>query len=525
MGQAESKAEGAAVGGSVGAAAIGGGIALMFAGPVGWAVGGMLIGTGVSSTVNTIDQCVNNKGDTFDYGAWGKNVGVGAATGVIAAPFAAVGGAAAAGVSSTVGKVATVVAAETVGGAVSGGSGNLISKAANGEDVSAGDFFKGAAVGAAAGAVGGLAGQGAQRGASALTKGVTKGAGKAAGKALKVTTGMVGGAAGGAGGAAIGKIVENSIFKGELKEKSFLKMMEDGGADLEDAKALWSFLCSNGVIEDEEVKMKVPSSLQFPENLECYEKPIRSLIEKIHDASITDGVGDAAVGGLIMGGVMGGISAAAEIQQQKKAARRQRNRVMRKSRLERASGKPQTGEKGVGSAVTKSANDRSKVLGPASKGNAPLQDLDGFPSRNRGQPVGEERKCRLLGGGKEQRRKVRITPNDRKRAIESITKKNPSLKKSAERAIKDLERLSVKELHQMQHNTTKVGSAKKGQHNTHTLGGRLEKLVSVDVQPHGKDRQRGAARLVFDTTRSSRIEFHDSTTTHDYKSMAGSRRS
>ena len=448
---------------------------------------------------------------------------MGAATGVIAAPFAAVGGAAAAGITSTVGKVATVVAAETVGGAVSGGSGNLISKAANGEDVTAGDFFKGAAVGAAAGAVGGLAGQGAQRGTSALTKGITKGAGKAAGKAIKVTTGVVGGAAGGAGGAAIGKIVENSIFKGELKENSFLKMMKDGGADLEDAKALWSFLCSNGVIEDEKVKKEVPSYLQFPENLECYEKPIRNLIEKIHNAKVTDGVGDATVGGLIMGGVMGGISTAAEMRQQKKAARQQK-KAMQKSRL---SGKPQTREKGTGSAVRKPSSDQAKAMGPASKASAPLQDLDGLPARSRGQLGGEERKCRLLGGGKEQRRKVRISENDKRRAIESVVKKDPSLKKSAERTIKDLEKLSVKELRQMQHKATdeKFGSAKKGQRNTHALGGRLEKTVSADLQPHGKDRKRGAGRIVFDTTKGSQLKFHDSTLTHDYSGMDKSRQS
>lgn len=466
MGQVESKEGGAAVCGTFGGGAVVGGIALMFTGPVGWAVGGVLIGAGVSSTVNTVEQCINEKTETFDLGAWGKNVGIGAASGVIAAPFAAVGGAAAAGITSTAGKVATIVAAEAVGGAVSGGSTSLVAKAADGEDVSAEDFFKGALVGGAAGIVGGLAGQGAQRGASALTKGITKGAGKAVGKAIKIGTGIAGGASGGAGGAAIGKILENVLYEGKLKRKDFIRVMKEVGVDLEDATALWAFLCDEEIVVDEVVEKEIPPSLQFPKNLQHHKEAVCKLIYEILHASVTQGVGDATVGGLITGGVMGGVSAGAEIHQQKKMARQQRKNMQMQKR-------------------------------------------------------GQQPRGRLLGGGKDMGRKVNITPSDKAKALND----NAARGGSAKRALQSLEGLSTKKLHQMGHNVGDRGSAKEGPHSIHALGRSLDGCVALDVEPHGANRQRSSARMIFERTNSSKLEYNTTIPGHDYSSVSKRRKS
>ena len=55
---------------------------------------------------------------------------------------------------------------------------------------------------------------------------------------------------------------------------------------------------------DEVVEKEIPSSLQFPENLKVYEEVVNNLIHQI----LTTSVGDATLGGAVIGGAMGGVS-------------------------------------------------------------------------------------------------------------------------------------------------------------------------------------------------------------------------
>lgn len=75
MGSAESKSKavGGTVGGATTAATIGAGIALsIFGGPLGIMYGGVLLGAGVSSAANTVEQCATE--GNFDYGKWGTSI-------------------------------------------------------------------------------------------------------------------------------------------------------------------------------------------------------------------------------------------------------------------------------------------------------------------------------------------------------------------------------------------------------------------------------------------------------------------
>lgn len=63
--ETESKAVGGTIGGATAVAATGAGIGLMFFGPVGMVAGGILMGAGISSGVNTVQQ-VATKGE-FKY--------------------------------------------------------------------------------------------------------------------------------------------------------------------------------------------------------------------------------------------------------------------------------------------------------------------------------------------------------------------------------------------------------------------------------------------------------------------------
>lgn len=583
MGQANSKAEGAAVGGTVGGAAIATGVGLMFLGPVGWAFGGVLIGAGVSSTVNTVEQCVKNEGDTFSYGDWGKNVGIGAAGGAIAAPFSAAGGVAAAAIGSTSGKVATVVAAETIGGAVSGGSTNVISKRASGEDVSLKDFGKGALVGGVAGVAAGATGQAAQRGATALTRGAGKTVGSQVSKraqAVRVGTGTVGGAVGGAGGAVLGKIVENLLYQGELTLEDFLTIMTEQDIDLEDAMELWEFLCDNEIIVDDVVQQKIPSYLEFPEDLEYLEEEVRKLIDLTY-VSVTEGIGRVALEGSVTGGLMGATSAGAEIHQQKKTI----------SKHGQARGRQMmTQGKWAGSieseAFARLYNKRLVVLhtdgtyktyGSRSAKKEVYLYYDAFeqhyipvdahgrkllqggksgdcffeslayhtgesasevrqriskyihdnPHKLKDTHVNElERGGTDLGGGKrDYGRQVEITEGDTKKALAYFdTTNHPELKKNAQLALRELQNLTKKELHQMEQHTGNTGSIRKGTHHIHALGGLAEGFLSVDVYPHtttsaAPKQGRGVVRMLFKRGKGSRLEYVDSTNSHSYDDM------
>ncbi len=118
---------------TVGSSAMTGiGIGLMFLGPIGMVAGGILMSAGVSSGVNTAQQVISDQED-FDLGSWGKNVGIGAATGLVAAPFA-LGGAALSAGMGTAAKTVTTIAAGSVGGTASGATSKVIQNKCDGKD-------------------------------------------------------------------------------------------------------------------------------------------------------------------------------------------------------------------------------------------------------------------------------------------------------------------------------------------------------------------------------------------------------
>jgi hypothetical protein len=145
------------------------GVGLMFLGPVGMLAGAVVLGAGVSGTVNTIQQGVSENED-FDMGQWGIGVGIGAATGVIAAPFGAAGGAIASTLTSTGAKVGVQVAAGAIGGTVSNGTAHAVQNKYDGKDATEG-LGVALLTGAVAGGVGAGIGQGTKGVANALTKG------------------------------------------------------------------------------------------------------------------------------------------------------------------------------------------------------------------------------------------------------------------------------------------------------------------------------------------------------------------
>ena len=102
MGNQEAKLDkktGTIIGSATTGVATAAGIGLMFLPPFGPIAGGVLLGAGISSGVNTAQQAFS-KEEEFDMKSLGMSAGIGAATGVIAAPFAGAGSALATGVSS-----------------------------------------------------------------------------------------------------------------------------------------------------------------------------------------------------------------------------------------------------------------------------------------------------------------------------------------------------------------------------------------------------------------------------------------
>ena len=148
-------------------------------------------------------------------------------------------------------------------------------------------------------------------------------------KAIKVVAGTVGGAAGGATGGVLGAFAKNVLYRGVLKQKDFTKIMKEMEIDYEDGKALWTFLCDNGIIVDEVVQKPTPPALQFPENLQRHEKEAHQLIETC--ISLTKGLASAAVEGSITGAIIGGVNAHAEHKQQQKKEKAQRRERARQT--------------------------------------------------------------------------------------------------------------------------------------------------------------------------------------------------
>ena len=309
--ESKSKVIGGTVGGATSAVTAGAGIGLMFLGPVGMIAGGVLLGAGVSSAVNTVQQ-VATEGE-FKYGQWGTSVGIGALGGAVVAPVSVGGGLVAGAVSSTAAKVGSVVAAETVGGALSGGVINAVSKAINDEGVNEDtlkDFGKSILIGGITGLIGGAVGQAGQAAGKVAGQASLKTVGSVAsttGKAVRIAAKTVGGAAVGGGTSALVKLVENVFNRGEMKEDDLVIAMGELGYAEETAKALRTFLCENEIVVDGVVQKQVPDSLHFPEELQDCQKAIKAIIEE--SFNVTKGVLSSVAEGAIVGGVTAAVTA------------------------------------------------------------------------------------------------------------------------------------------------------------------------------------------------------------------------
>jgi hypothetical protein len=108
---------------------VAGGAVMVLGGPVGMLAGGVILGAGISGEVGTIQQAVNKEQEEFNQKQVLLQTGIGAAGGLVAAPFAIGGGIAASAISSTAGKIGVQVAASALGGSASGGVSQVISNA------------------------------------------------------------------------------------------------------------------------------------------------------------------------------------------------------------------------------------------------------------------------------------------------------------------------------------------------------------------------------------------------------------
>ena len=309
--ETESKVIGGTVGGATSAVTVGAGIGLMFLGPVGMIAGGVLLGAGISSAANTVQQVATD--GEFKYGPWRTSVGIGALGGAVAAPISVGGGLVAGAVSSTAAKVGSVVAAEAVGGALSGGVTNAASKAIDDEEVNKEtlkDVGKSFLIGGITGLIGGAVGQAGQAAGKIAGQASRKTVGSVAStmnKVVRIAAKTVGGAAVGGGASALVKLVENVFNRGEMKEDDLVMATGELGYDEETAKVLWTFLCENEIVVDGVVQKQVPDSLHFPEELQVCRKAIKAIIEE--SFNVTKDVLSSVAEGAIVGGVTAAVTA------------------------------------------------------------------------------------------------------------------------------------------------------------------------------------------------------------------------
>lgn len=168
-----------------------------------------------------------------------------------------------------------------IGWAISGVcAGVFHSVAANGENITGKDIIRSATVGGVSGLTGGTAELVAKEGTGS--------------KVVGVTAGILYGAIGGAASAAVIKIVENYLSRAELTSEDLKRVSWMHGM------ALWQFLCDNGIIVNNVVARKIPSSCRFPRYLQKFEEEVRCLVD-VHYKSVLDGVEHAAMEGSLIG--------------------------------------------------------------------------------------------------------------------------------------------------------------------------------------------------------------------------------
>eukprot|EP00347_Sterkiella_histriomuscorum_P010019 403339000 len=293
------------------------GVGLMFLGPMGMIAGGIVLGGGISGGVNTIQQGISDKED-FEYEQWGVGMGIGAAGGLIAAPFA-VGGAALATGLSTSARFGVQVGAGALGGSVAGGSTQAMSNVASGKDALDG---VGTAVitGGLAGGIGAGIGQATRGISGALTKGANE-VGQEVGRnaVIRVTTQTVGGAIGGGTSGAISTLIKNAIQNGEISKKeliSYLWQYFSGDIYQEDVDDIWRLFKKWNMVKGDILFLKKNKVLDLPNRLIKFKEPLQALALTIND--MTRGMGQAIVISATIGGVVSGIQGAAQENQLRK---------------------------------------------------------------------------------------------------------------------------------------------------------------------------------------------------------------
>ena len=179
--------------------------------------GGILIETGISATVNAVQQWFSDQ-EEFNYAQFGLNAGIGVFGGVINSVAAWLTATAVNSIEADKVLVGTgsVFVAEVVGGALYGGVISMVQKKA-GEGIMSNiqDFVEGATLG---GALGGITAEATVRASKVIDNGVSKVFNSLSGYSkekivAKVAVGVVGGVISGFLIGTLGKVMENILKK------------------------------------------------------------------------------------------------------------------------------------------------------------------------------------------------------------------------------------------------------------------------------------------------------------------------
>eukprot|EP00347_Sterkiella_histriomuscorum_P024193 403331987 len=303
-----------AVAGTTSGVQIAVGIGLMTLGPPGVIAGGILIGGGIAGGVNTIQQGISDKED-FDQEQWAVDSGIGAAGGAITGPFAAGGAALATGLSTSA-RVGAQIGAGALGGSVAGGTSQALANAASGKEALDG-VGTAALTGGLAGGIGTGMGQATSGIAGALTKGANE-VGQEVGRnaMIRVTAQTVGGAIGGGTSGAVSTLVRNALQNGEITKielYSYLSQYFKEGILNEEFDELWALFTKQEMVKGQILILKQNEELNLPSLLIKFKEPLQALALTIND--LTRGMGQAIAMSAAIGGVVSGISGAAQEKQ------------------------------------------------------------------------------------------------------------------------------------------------------------------------------------------------------------------
>eukprot|EP00347_Sterkiella_histriomuscorum_P004603 403359838 len=231
--------------GVVSLATIGGGIACSMS-PFGVIVGGSLIGGGVSSLINVIQQAWSGK--DFDCSEYMKTKGMGMFSGFLSGGLSCI-------CSSLMGGIMTSFIGQLTQTAVSG------------------------TVGAVAGAVGG---QLTRNISNKLTQGLTLLKQFYTKAAIQITVATIGGGVSGAVCSYVTKIVENLYKGGEIEQNNFvyLTTLKIQNLSQQDAIELWTYLNEEKIIVNKKINKQFEQDLKLPSKFAIHKTEICILLSE-----------------------------------------------------------------------------------------------------------------------------------------------------------------------------------------------------------------------------------------------------